>query len=627
MNIIGEVLNWSLMASGIIGIILLLRVLLKGRIQRSLIYGLWFVVLIRLVVPILPSSKISIFNLLGTSISSTSDKMSRLSTSDLQAEELVQAELYSEKDIIPTVANEESMQAVKVEADTFNNNSLIGNLLFGETVSLIMILIWLLGSVGVIGYFGYGYCKLKKEIKGAEKVTDEKILICAQQIKKKAHIHADISIVKGKYPMIFGFLRPIICIPEGFSIEEVEMMLYHELLHFKYRDNKVTYLQILAVAFHWFNPLAWLAMKLMKEDMEIACDERVMALGVNRKQYANTLLNIVFTPKNQQYLVQGMGEDPKHIKERILKITVFKKHKLGASIIGGVFLLGVILACLTNATPKQEESITPIVKQSNISNDEVTKIQETNNIAVFGLDADGMRTDTIFVVNFSDNQDEIKIVSIPRDTKIEWDENQSNLIKPESVSVSKIGEMYAYSQGQYIEELAVKEIEEMLNIQISNYMIIDFAAVEKTIDSIGGLELDIPQDMHYRDSAQGLSINIKAGIQNLDGNDVLGVLRYRKGYENGDIGRIQMQQYVMNAFLRKLLKEEDINVIMASAVEIITRVKTNISMGDISNYIKLVMNIDTKNIQFYTIAGEANSQEGRSYFYPDIDKNLTMLNK
>lgn len=627
MNIIGEVLNWSLMASGIIGIILLLRVLLKGRIQRSLIYGLWFVVLIRLVVPILPSSKISIFNLLGTSISNTSDKMSRLSTSDLQAEELVQAGLYSEKDIMPTVVNEEAMQAVKVEADTFNSTSLLENSLFGETVSLIIILVWLLGSIGVIGYFGYGYCKLKKEIKGAEKVTDEKILICAQQIKKKAHIHADISIVKGKYPMIFGFLRPIICIPEGFGIEEVEMMLYHELLHFKYRDNKVTYLQILAVAFHWFNPLAWLAMKLMKEDMEIACDERVMALGINRKQYANTLLNIVFTPKSHQYLVQGMGEDPKHIKERILKITVFKKHKLGASIIGGVFLLGVILACLTNATPKQEESVTPSAKQSNISNDEVTKVKETNNFAVFGLDADGMRTDTIFVVNFSDNQDEIKIVSIPRDTKIEWDENQSNLIKPESVSVSKIGEMYAYSQGQYIEELAVKEIEEMLNIQISNYMVIDFTAVEKAIDNIGGLELDIPQDMHYRDSAQGLSINIKAGIQNLDGNDVLGVLRYRKGYENGDIGRIQMQQYVMKAFLSKLLKEEDINVIMASAVEIITRVKTNISMNDISNYIKLVMNIDTKNIQFYTIAGEANSQEGRSYFYPDIDKNLTMLNK
>ena len=623
MNAIGEILNWSLMASGTIGIILLLRLLLKGKIQRSFIYGLWVVVLIRLIVPVLPSSKISIFNLLGTSISSTSARINTQNDFNLQEEERVQAEFSPEN----VVKNEEPVQNVKVEVDTFSSNSLERNKILGEKVSLILIIIWLSGSIGVIGYFGYGYCRLRKAIKGSEKITDEKILICAQQIKEKAHIHANISMVKGKYPMIFGFFKPIICIPEESSIEEIEMMLYHELLHFKYRDNKVTYLQILAVAFHWFNPLAWVAMKLMKEDMEIACDERVMTLGINRKQYANTLLNIVFTPKSQQYLAQGMGENPKHIKERVLEIAMFKKHKLGASIVGGLVLIGVILVCLTNALPKKDEGVIPSAHQSDVGNNEATKLQGANNIAVFGLDADGMRTDAIFVVNFNENQDEVKIVSIPRDTKIEWDEEQSNLLNPAHVEVSKLGEMYAYSQGQYIEQLAVKEIEEMLNIQISNYMVIDFAVVEKTIDSIGGLELDIPQDMYYRDSSQGLSINIKAGLQNLTGNDVLGVLRYRKGYTNGDVGRIQMQQYVMNVFLSKLLKEGDINSMTASAVEVIKGVKTNISIDDIPNYIELVMNIDTKNIQFYTVAGEANSQEGRSYFYPDIDENLTILNK
>ena len=330
MNAIGEILNWSLMASGTIGIILLLRLLLKGKIQRGFIYGLWVVVLIRLIVPVLPSSKISIFNLLGTSISSTSARINAQNDFNLQEEERVQAEFSPEN----VVENEAPVQDAKVEVGTFNNNSLQRNNILGEKVSLILIIIWLLGSIGVIGYFGYGYCRLRKVIKGAEKITDEKILICVQQIKEKAHIHTDISMVKGKCPMIFGFFKPIICIPEESSLEEIEMMLYHELLHFKYRDNKVTYLQILAVAFHWFNPLSWMAMKLMKEDMEIACDERVMALGINRKQYANTLLNIVLTPKSRQYLVQGMGEDPKHIKERVLEIAMFKKHKLGASILG-----------------------------------------------------------------------------------------------------------------------------------------------------------------------------------------------------------------------------------------------------------------------------------------------------
>lgn len=614
MNIMREVLNWSLMASGTIGMIVLLRLLLKGRIQRSFIYGLWGVVLIRLIVPVLPSSKISIFNLLGTNIASTSVRANVQDNLDLYINELGQTE-FSPEDVIE---NEESMQDVKVEADASNNNSLQSNNILGEKISLILISIWLLGSIGVIGYFGYGYCRLRKAMKGAEKITDEKIIICAQQIKEKAHIHAEVSMVKGKYPMIFGFFKPIICIPEESSLEDIEMMLYHELLHLKYRDNKVTYFQILAVAFHWFNPLAWLAMKLMKEDMEIACDERVMTLGINRKQYASTLLNIVFTPKNEQYLVQGMGESPKHIKERVLEITTFKKYKLVTSIVGGLVLIGVILVCLTNATSN---------KDVDVINNKVTKLQQEDNIAVFGVDGDGMRTDTIFVMNFNENKDEVKIISIPRDTKVEWDEEQSSLLKQERGYTSKLGEMYAYSKEQYIEQLALKEIEEMLDIQISNYMVIDFAAVEKAVDSIGGLELDIPQDMYYRDSSEGLSINIKAGLQNLTGNDVLGVLRYRKGYTSGDIGRIQMQQYVMNAFFSKLLNEGDTNLMMASAIEIMKGVKTNISIDDIPNYIKLVMNTGIKNIKFYTIAGEANSEEGRSYFYPDIDKNLTILSK
>lgn len=614
MNVIGEILNWSLMASGIIGMIILLRLLLKGKIQRSFIYGLWVVVLIRLIVPILPSSKISIFNLLGTNIVSTSVKVNAQDNFDLHTSELGQAEFSPEN----VVENEELMQNVKVEANAFNNNSLQRNNTFGEKVSLILIIIWLLGSIGIIGYFGHGYDRLRKIIKNSEEVTDEKILICVQQIKEKIHIHADISIVKGKYPMIFGFFRPIICIPEKSSLEEIEMMLYHELLHLKYRDNKVTYLQILAVAFHWFNPLVWLAMKLMKEDMEIACDERVMSLGINRKQYANTLLNIVFTPTNERYLVQGMGESPKHIKERVLEIATFKKHKVVTSIAGGFILIGVILVCLTNAIPKKDIETRSDVQQNGVINNEVTKLQGENNIAVFGLDGDGMRTDTIFIINFNQNRDEVKIVSIPRDTKVEWDEEQSSLLKQEIGHTSKLGEMYAYSKEQYIEQLAVKEIEEMLDIQVANYMVIDFAAVEKAVDSIGGLELDIPQDMHYRDSSGGLNINIKAGLQNLTGNDVLGALRYRKGYTNGDIGRIQMQQYVMNAFLSKLLSEGDINSIMVSAVEIMKGVKTNISIEEMPNYIKLVMDIDTNNIQFYTISGEASSEEGRSYFYPDI---------
>ncbi len=606
---IGEILKWSLMASGIILLIMLIRRLLIGKMTRNLIYALWVIALIRLLVPVLPTSKASIFNLFErnfiaekVNITQSQDISEKVQTKQDEVELLIDEEAYT--------ANLENKEAGNIITDT----SLIAKNNFLELLGYI----WLIGCISVIGYFSYGYYKLSRKIKESEEVTEGEVLARLQGIKDKAHIHTKVRLVKSTYPMIFGCFKPTICIPSEAPIEEVEMMLYHELLHLKYRDNKVTYLQILALAVHWFNPLVWWAMKLMKADMEIACDERVIRLGISKKQYAKALLSVVLAPKKEICLVQSMGENQKHMKDRIMQITLFKKHKMSLSIIGGVLLVAVILICLTNATTSKTSETVVNSKggQAGTNNSEAIiddNKAQTDNIAVFGVDEGGMLTDAILVMNLS--EEGIQVTSIPRDTKVEWDEEQRKLVKDNAPKVSKLAEMQAYGGSEHIQELAVKEIEEILKTPIQHYAIVNLSVVEKLIDNIGGLEINIPQDMRYMDSAQGLNIDIKAGKQTLTGKEVLGAIRYRR-YENGDLGRISMQQYVMKTFAEEIINEGDISKITMATIELMKGIQTNIRIEDVPHYIEVAMKVNKNKISFKTIPGEGNTEEGRSYFFP-----------
>ena len=610
---IGEILKWSLMASGIILMIMLIRRVLMGKMTRNLIYALWVIVLIRLLVPVLPSSKVSIFNLFEKNFIAQKGNI----TQSQDISEGVQTK-QGELDEAELLIDEETYTANlqnKEEENIITDTSLIANNHFLELLGYI----WLIGCISVIGYFSYGYYKLSRKIKESEEVTEGEVLARLQGIKVKAHIHAKVRLVKGTYPMIFGCFKPTICISAEAPIEEVEMMLYHELLHLKYGDNKVTYLQILALAVHWFNPLVWWAIKMMKADMEIACDERVIRLGISKKQYAKALLNVVLAPRKEMCLVQSMGENQKHMKERIMQITLFKKHKMSFSIIGGVLLVAVILLCLTNATSsKTSETVVngnggqvDTIESEAIIND--NKVQ-TDNIAVFGVDEGGMLTDAIFVINLS--EEGIKVTSIPRDTKVEWDEEQRKLIKGNAPKFSKLNEMHAYGGSEYIQELAVKEIEEILKTPIQHYAIVNLNVVEKLIDNIGGLDINIPQDMQYIDTAQGLNIDIKAGKQTLTGKEVLGALRYRRGYKNGDLGRISMQQYVMKTFAEEMLNEGDVRKITMATIELMKGIQTNIRIEDVPHYIEVAMKVNKSKISFHIIPGEGRVEKGGSYFFP-----------
>lgn len=257
-------------------------------------------------------------------------------------------------------------------------------------------------------------------------------------------------------------------------------------------------------------------------------------------------------------------------------------------------------------------------------NEPLDKINKT--LAVFGVDEDGYRTDVIFVVNYNSDTGKVKVVSVPRDTRVEWNkQQQEKLIEYAGYSrnVSKINEMTSYGGIEHIRDFTINEIEELLNVEIDNYIIITIDAFRKIVDAIGGVEVDVPaladgNGLHYDDNYADLHIHLEPGLQVLDGEQAEGLVRFRKGYAEGDVGRIKTQQLFLEAFAKKITSPAIITKIPNIINAILSTVTTDIRLNEMSGYLPYLKVLDMNNLSFNIIPGEAAYQDGAWYYIPDL---------
>jgi LCP family protein required for cell wall assembly len=167
---------------------------------------------------------------------------------------------------------------------------------------------------------------------------------------------------------------------------------------------------------------------------------------------------------------------------------------------------------------------------------------ERLNILCLGLDRNwdrknqpftkNVRSDTMIVVSLDLNRRTVSALSIPRDSRV----------RIPDYGLHKIND--AHQIGGV--DLAIDTVREFLEIPIDYYVVVKLGAVEKVIDAMGGLQIDVEKEMKYDDSWGHLHIDLKAGPQRLSGHQVEGYMRFRKDAE-GDYGRMRRQQQVMRA--------------------------------------------------------------------------------
>jgi beta-lactamase regulating signal transducer with metallopeptidase domain len=158
--------------------------------------------------------------------------------------------------------------------------------------------IWLLGAMVIIARILIGLAAVRWLSTRTQEITDSAWLPMAHAMARDMGVSARLRFLRSgraSMPVATGIFRPAVIMPsdaDTWSESRLRIVLLHELAHVKRRDCLTHVLGQAACAFHWFNPLAWLAVKRARTERERACDDLVLAWGTRGSDYADQLLEM-----------------------------------------------------------------------------------------------------------------------------------------------------------------------------------------------------------------------------------------------------------------------------------------------------------------------------------------------
>lgn len=220
----------------------------------------------------------------------------------------------------------------------------------------------------------------------------------------------------------------------------------------------------------------------------------------------------------------------------------------------------------------------------------------------------GTRTDTLMLIKADSNNNTVDMISIPRDSYVSI-----------NGKMDKINAAHSYGGI----DLTMSVVRDFLGINLDKYMVISFEAVIEGIDALGGMDVDVSQDV-----AGAMGIN--PGIHTMSGDEVLKYVRFRKGYQNADLGRINTQQDFLKQFIKEATKPTNLPKLPKVYAAMKPYIKTNMNIKDLSSLAMKFKFVDSSNLNSVRLEGEGFNMGGISYYkiYPESIENIrsTYLN-
>ncbi|WP_353094440.1 LCP family protein [Tissierella praeacuta] len=254
--------------------------------------------------------------------------------------------------------------------------------------------------------------------------------------------------------------------------------------------------------------------------------------------------------------------------------------------------------------------------------EEALKKSKRVNFLILGME--DVRTDTIMFASFCPDTKKVSLMNIPRDTYI----HRKGYNGAEQ---RKINSVY----GTHGVEGVKKTISHILgDVPIHHYIMLDYKGVEKIVDGLNGVEVEVPFHMKYKDPSAKppLNIDIQPGKQVLDGKRSIEFLRYRKGnnkkggYIDGDLGRIKAQHEFLQSFIGKASEN-----ILAVITKGFNHVKTDLNLMDTLSYGRKAIGMNNEDFEILILPGKAEFRKVQkkvlSYFIYDKKETTKVLEK
>ena len=301
-------LEWAMTSSVLILVVLALRRLLSGKISLRLQYGLWALVLVRLLVPVsFGTTAVSVLNLVENA-NIANPVVGYMGGNTIQLS-------ISEPD--PTLPLEEQQKQYEQNLEQWQAEMDADRTEHGTPISLgtVLLGLWAVGAAGM------GLWLLWVNVRFARKLRHSRHPLEGLDCPLPVYVTK-----AAQTPCLFGLLHPSIYVTKEVAAEETVLRhsLAHELTHFRHRDHIWAALRGLCLALHWYNPLVWVAAGLSQRDGELCCDEAtVHRLGEGeRASYGRTLLAVTCQGHGNPLLTAtSMTGSGNGIKERIVLLA------------------------------------------------------------------------------------------------------------------------------------------------------------------------------------------------------------------------------------------------------------------------------------------------------------------
>jgi len=224
-------------------------------------------------------------------------------------------------------------------------------------------------------------------------------------------------------------------------------------------------------------------------------------------------------------------------------------------------------------------------------------------------------TDVLMIATFDTVNKTINVMNIPRDTYV-------GIAKR---SVKKING--AYNTGGM--EMLLEEVESLIGFMPDNYVHIDMKGFEKFVESIGGVDYNVPFRMWHPDAESQYTIDLQAGQQRLNGKQALMFVRFRNDKTGGDYGRIERCQEFLTSVAKQTLKFKHITKIGEFAEIFAKYVDMDLTIGELTWFAEQAMGVDMdNNLHFHTMPGGVEPiLNGVSYIFGNEAETLEIINE
>ena len=294
---------------------------------------------------------------------------------------------------------------------------------------------------------------------------------------------------------------------------------------------------------------------------------------------------------------------------------------------------------------------------------DVKRKEDFYNFLVVGCDKKGLNTDVMMTVSYDVKNNTLAVVQMPRDSYVKLYEEHYSKSGRKLNSVFSLGylkaknslpkllkkvknsndkkeleklceqeykdngvvitaeDLKAYSDKKIkLDTLCTKNGMELLKrtmlttfgLVSDYYAFMDLSGFKNIVDIIGGVELNVPSNMNYDDPYQNLHIHLKKGLQTLNGEKAEQFIRFRSGYYNADLGRIDAQKLFMTAFLDKMISTSTVTKLPELLAEVNKNVVTTIDLKDATYFAMNALSLDMQNIVMATMQGTP-VQNGKYY--------------